>query len=45
VLELETALAEASWDRVTNRDAEKTYTLMTLRSCASTPPSSTGTAG
>ncbi|HEX4249974.1 MAG TPA: M13-type metalloendopeptidase, partial [Pseudonocardia sp.] len=31
VLELETALAAASWDRVTNRDAEKTYTLMTVR--------------
>jgi putative endopeptidase len=30
VMELETALAAASWDRVTNRDAEKTYTLMTL---------------
>ncbi|MGQ0572777.1 MAG: M13 family metallopeptidase [Pseudonocardia sp.] len=30
VLELETALAAASWDRVTNRDAQKTYTLMTL---------------
>jgi putative endopeptidase len=30
VMELETTLAEASWDRVTNRDAEKTYTLMTL---------------
>ncbi|WP_345609636.1 M13 family metallopeptidase [Pseudonocardia adelaidensis] len=30
VLELETALAAFSWDRVTNRDAEKTYTLMTL---------------
>jgi len=31
VLELETALAAVSWDRVTNRDAEKTYTLMTVR--------------
>ncbi|HVL83135.1 MAG TPA: M13-type metalloendopeptidase [Pseudonocardia sp.] len=30
VMELETALAAESWDRVTNRDAEKTYTLMTL---------------
>ena len=30
VMDLETALAAASWDRVTNRDAEKTYTLMTL---------------
>jgi putative endopeptidase len=29
VMELETALAARSWDRVTNRDAEKTYTLMT----------------
>jgi putative endopeptidase len=29
VMELETALAGVSWDRVTNRDAEKTYTLMT----------------
>ncbi len=28
-MELETALAAVSWDRVTNRDAEKTYTLMT----------------
>jgi putative endopeptidase len=29
VMDLETALAARSWDRVTNRDAEKTYTLMT----------------
>ena len=29
VMDLETALAAASWDRVSNRDAEKTYTLMT----------------
>ena len=29
VLDLETALAAVSWDRVSNRDAEKTYTLMT----------------
>jgi putative endopeptidase len=29
VFDLETALAAESWDRVTNRDAEKTYTLMT----------------
>ncbi|WP_224402075.1 M13 family metallopeptidase [Pseudonocardia sp. ICBG1034] len=29
VMDLETALADASWDRVLNRDAEKTYTLMT----------------
>lgn len=30
VMELETALAQISWDRVRNRDAEKTYTLLTL---------------
>jgi putative endopeptidase len=30
VMELETVLAAVQWDRVTNRDAEKTYTLMTL---------------
>jgi putative endopeptidase len=30
VMDLETALAAASWDRVANRDAEKTYTLMTF---------------
>jgi putative endopeptidase len=30
VMELETALAAASWDRVSTRDAEKTYNLMTL---------------
>ena len=29
VMELETALAAVSWDRVSSRDAEKTYTLMT----------------
>ena len=29
VMDLETALAAASWDRVSNRDAEKTYTLLT----------------
>ncbi len=29
VMDLETALAAVSWDRVSNRDAEKTYTLMT----------------
>ncbi len=29
VMDLETALAAVSWDRVRNRDAEKTYTLMT----------------
>jgi putative endopeptidase len=28
VMDLETALAAAHWDRVTNRDAEKTYTLL-----------------
>jgi putative endopeptidase len=31
VMELETALAKASWDRVTNRDAEKTYNLYTFK--------------
>lgn len=30
VMDLETALAAESWDRVTNRDAEKTYTLMSF---------------
>ncbi|WP_433274695.1 M13 family metallopeptidase [Pseudonocardia xinjiangensis] len=30
VMDLETAIAAVSWDRVTNRDAEKTYTLMTF---------------
>ena len=29
VMDLETALAEVSWDQVSNRDAEKTYTLLT----------------
>jgi len=29
VMELETALAEVSWDRVSNRDVQKTYTLLT----------------
>ncbi|WP_083275184.1 M13 family metallopeptidase [Pseudonocardia sp. HH130630-07] len=29
VMDLETALAAESWDNVTNRDAEKTYTLLT----------------
>jgi putative endopeptidase len=29
-VDLETALAGVSWDRVSTRDAEKTYTLMTL---------------
>jgi putative endopeptidase len=30
VMDVETALAKVSWDRVTNRDAGKTYTLMTF---------------
>ncbi|SDQ11695.1 M13 family metallopeptidase [Quadrisphaera sp. DSM 44207] len=30
VVDLETALAAEHWDRVSNRDAEKTYTLLTL---------------
>ena len=30
VMDLETALAAGIWDRVTNRDAEKTYNAMTL---------------
>jgi putative endopeptidase len=38
VMDLETALAAASWDRVTNRDAEKTYTLMTLEALRATAP-------
>jgi putative endopeptidase len=38
VMDLETALAEASWDRVTNRDAEKTYTLMTLAQLRESAP-------
>ena len=38
VMELETALAAASWDRVTNRDAEKTYTLMTLPALQANAP-------
>ena len=38
VMELETALAAASWDRVTNRDAEKTYTLMTLPALRANAP-------
>jgi putative endopeptidase len=38
VMDLETALAAASWDRVTNRDAEKTYTLMTLDALRATAP-------
>jgi putative endopeptidase len=38
VMDLETALAAASWDRVTNRDAEKTYTLMTLPALQTNAP-------
>ena len=38
VMDLETALAKASWDRVTNRDAEKTYTLMTLPALQANAP-------
>ncbi|MCE3553605.1 peptidase M13 [Pseudonocardia sp. RS11V-5] len=38
VMELETALAAASWDRVTNRDAEKTYTLMTWAAVQANAP-------
>jgi len=38
VMELETALAAPSWDRVTNRDAEKTYTLMTLPALRTNAP-------
>ena len=37
-MDLETALAAASWDRVTNRDAEKTYTLMTLPALQANAP-------
>ena len=37
-MELETALAAASWDRVTNRDAEKTYTLMTREQLRTAAP-------
>jgi putative endopeptidase len=38
VMELETALADPSWDRVTNRDASKTYTLMTLAALQANAP-------
>ena len=38
VMDLETALAKVSWDRVTNRDAEKTYTLMTLPALQTNAP-------
>ncbi|MEV1292536.1 M13-type metalloendopeptidase [Pseudonocardia sp. NPDC049635] len=38
VMELETALAAASWDNVTNRDAEKTYTLLTREQLRETGP-------
>jgi putative endopeptidase len=37
-MELETLLAGASWDRVVNRDAEKTYTLMTLPALQTNAP-------
>jgi putative endopeptidase len=38
VMDLETALAAVSWDRVTNRDARKTYTLMTLPALQANAP-------
>ena len=38
VMDLETALAAASWERVANRDAEKTYTLMTLPALRANAP-------
>jgi putative endopeptidase len=38
VMELETAIAAVSWDRVTNRDAEKTYTLMTFADLQAAAP-------
>ncbi|BBG01091.1 MULTISPECIES: M13 family metallopeptidase [Pseudonocardia] len=38
VMELETALAAASWDNVTNRDAEKTYTLFTREQLRASAP-------
>ncbi|OLT16554.1 peptidase M13 [Pseudonocardia sp. CNS-139] len=38
VMDLETALAAVSWDRVTNRDAGKTYTLMTLAALEANAP-------
>jgi putative endopeptidase len=38
VMELETALAAAHWDRVTCRDAQATYTLMTLPALRANAP-------
>jgi putative endopeptidase len=38
VMDLETALAAASWDRVTCRDAQKTYTLMTFPALRANAP-------
>jgi putative endopeptidase len=38
VMDLETALAAVSWDRVSNRDAEKTYTLMTAAALRESAP-------
>ena len=38
VMDLETALANVSWDRVTNRDAEKTYNMMSLASVSESSP-------
>jgi putative endopeptidase len=38
VMDLETRLAALSWDRVTNRDAEKTYTLMTWPAVTANAP-------
>ena len=38
VMDLETALAKVSWDQVTNRDAEKTYTLMTFAELRESAP-------
>jgi putative endopeptidase len=38
VMDLETALADAAWDQVSNRDAGKTYTLMTRDELRATAP-------
>jgi putative endopeptidase len=38
VLDLETALAAVSWDRVSRRDAHKTYTLMTWDALVASAP-------
>ncbi|PWJ52765.1 putative endopeptidase [Quadrisphaera granulorum] len=38
VLDLETALAGVSWDRVSRRDAHKTYTLMTWEALVASAP-------